>query len=234
MRALATIFLAALTAGCTVPRAEVAPDGRLEIFGPASVAPSGALPDDWIFEGYDRDELTASRLRISVGGATPRLTVRAAHRKFLFARHIRANLLASPYLRWSWNMGAHLGKTHPVHLVIGFFGGDPAKRDWRAEPLIRISPSLPRFDRAINVVWGNKTLGRGSLDRGAARPSYIARGGIQHADAWWTENLDLARIYAAIWPGDDLARVAVKFVAIASDASAVQAEARFSDLTLFR
>ena len=42
---------AMMLAGCALPRAEVSPEGTLEIFGPGSLNAGSSLPGEWTIEG---------------------------------------------------------------------------------------------------------------------------------------------------------------------------------------
>lgn len=222
---------------CTVPRAEITPEGYLEIFGPSAVITADNIGEDWIVEGAPLEEILKSRLSMSSYDGSPALNLTTGNIGFAVLRRVKANLLAAPFLNWSWKISAFSGDEHPVRLIIGFHGGDPKSGSWGSQPLAYIGTHIPPHDRIIAISWDANPLKRGSVSRAARIPRYIARGGPKKSD-WSTENIDLAALYRKIWPGDEHANVQVMFAGFSARASTNQsappAWMQFADLILSR
>ncbi len=223
-----------VVAACVVPRASVGPGGRLEVLGP--VPGFLPLPADWVIEGPEG--AAAERLSVVDKAGVRALRVVAGAEGFVIARRVRAGLLATPYLSWSWNMEARGTGVHPVRLLVGFHGGDPESPSWGAQPFVWAGSALPPHDRTLTLAWGHSARHQGTLTRprakGRAPSRYTVRGGAGNAGAWWSETVDLAELYARAWPGDDRRRVRVMFIGIAAAASRPAATAHLSRIVLSR
>ena len=232
MGGVLAILMGIGVSGCALSQAEVGPEGTLEVFSLTSLGPGRTLPKDWVIEA---DAGGNPRRNIEVetppGGAT--LTLRTGAPRFVMARRTKATLLASPYIGWSWRMTAQAGATPDIRMIIGFHGGNPESRSWGSEPFAHLGTSLPPFDRAITILWGQSALERGSFSTATPIPEYVARGGAEHLEKWWTDNLDLADLYRKAWPNDRVERTRIMFVgfAVGPDAGA---EAQFGDIVLYR
>lgn len=229
--ALALCAIAMLT-GCVLSQAEVSPEGSLDVFSANSLGPNRTLPDDWVFES-DGGGNARRNVNIETTAGTATLTIKASANRFVMARRTKATLLASPYIGWSWRMGGQSGREADIRLIVGFYGGNPESRSWGSEPLARLGTSLPPFDRAIAILWGQSALERGSFSTTSAIPEYIARGGSEHLEKWWTDNLDLADLYRKAWPNDRFKRARIMFVGFAASADS-GGEAQFGDIVLYR
>jgi hypothetical protein len=208
-RALALAIV--LLVGCAAPRAALAPDGgQIRILGPRPGFSLDTLPASWVIEG------TPGRASVVDKDGVPALRLIGGPDAFVLARLTRARLLATPYLSWAWNMGAHEGDTHPVGLVVGFQGANPAGHGRGGEPWRWLGTALPPHDRRLAIAWGARALKRRSFDdRGAdAGPRYIQRGGRENTGSWWLETVDLADLYGRAWPGDDPGRVGIVFIGL--------------------
>ncbi len=219
--------------GCVVPQAEVGPEGTLEVFGPMALAPGPTLPDDWVLES-DAARATGRNIAVSGGDGSATLTLTTGASRFVLARRVKATLLASPYIGWSWQMTPASGREADIRLLIGFHGGNPESRSWGSEPFAHLGTNLPPFDRAIAIMWGSSALERGSLSTGASIPEYIARGGPEHAGQWWSDNLDLAALYRKAWPNDRIERARIMFVGFAVGENTAAVQANFGDIVLYR
>ena len=228
------ILLAILLGGCTIPQAEISPEGILEVIGPASADPQAPLSDAWVSQGMSRDTILESRLQVEHIGGRAAYRVIADGRGFVLVRRTRASLLASPFLRWRWKMGKYDDGPHPVRLVIGFFGGDPASGSRGAQPFAFLGRNLPAHDRLITIQWGGKSLQRGSLETTPPPPRYTARGGTANTEKSWAENVDLSQLYRRLWPKDRLPRVQVIYIGLSVAASARLTAAAISELVLSR
>lgn len=220
--ALAALLCTAWLAGCAISVAEAPPEGRLEIFTPKGVFNVDALEPSWIVVG---DAGAAEdRVRVVTLEGVPALRVDGGDDAFAMVRRTKALLPVSPYLSWSWHMQASAPHPHPLHLIVGFHGGRADSRSWGSQPLVWTGSTLPPHDRVMALVWGASSLQRGSFlsektdadgNPVADIPRYVVRGGPEHADAWRLDTVDLSRLYAQAWPGDDPARAAVVFLGFA-------------------
>lgn len=223
---LASLLLAGLlAAGCTIKVVDVTPEGRLDIVVPGGVFDVDGLASDWAVTGDD--DAAAQRVRVVTLDGVPALRVDGGPDSFALVRRVRARLLVSPYLSWSWRMQASEPHPHPLRLVVGFHGGRPDSRSWGGQPLVWTGSRLPPHDRVLALVWGASSLQRGSFlapDSGAdgkpvaGLPRFVVRGGPEHADAWRLDTVDLSRLYHDAWPGDDVQAVTVMFVGFAYEA----------------
>jgi len=233
---LATACLALVAAGCAVPRATVGVDGKLDVLGPLAKFSPEALPGDWVVEN-DADGL-GKHLSVVEKDGVPALEIVSGANDLIVARRTKASLLATPYLSWGWNVEPYGLGYHPVRLIVGFYGGNPESPSWGSQPLRWLRSALPPHDRALAITWGESALQRGSLipprkdADGAYR--YTVRGGRENADTWWLETVDLAKVYARAWPGDELDRVQIMFIGIAAVGGRPPATAYISELILSR
>ena len=234
-RMLAAAIMLLAAAGCTIPRASVDPDGRLAVLGPAPGFSIASLPDDWVIAGDTR--LARRNTTLVHRQGVPALRVDNGAAAFVVARRTDVNLLASPFLSWSWHVEPHAGESHPVRLVVGFHGGDPKSRSWGAQPFAWLGHDTPPHDRMISLGWGVSALRRGAIDppsedRRGAR--YTQRGGIENTGTWWLETVDISEFYARIWPADDLAAARIVFVGISTAGSGDKGAALISGIVISR
>lgn len=226
------VLLGTAVSGCALSQAEVGPEGTLEVFSRSSLGPAHVLPADWVIEA-DGNGNARRNIAIETASGAATLTLRTGAPRFVMARRTKATLLASPYMGWSWRMTAQAGAVPDIRMIIGFHGGNPESRSWGSEPLARLGTRLPPFDRAISILWGQSALERGSFSTATAIPEYIARGGSEHFEKWWTDNLDLADLYRKAWPNDRIERTRIMFMGFAVGPEA-GAEAQFGDIVLYR
>jgi hypothetical protein len=226
------VLMGVAVSGCAMSQAEVGPEGTLEVFGVNSLSSGRVLPNDWVIEA-DGNGNARRNIAVETGSGGATLTLKTGTPRFVMARRTKATLLASPYIGWSWRMTAQAGVTPDIRMIIGFHGGNPESRSWGSEPLAHLGRSLPPFDRAISILWGQSALERGSFSTASSIPEYVARGGSEHLEKWWTDNLDLAELYRKAWPNDRFERTRIMFVGFAVGADA-GAEAQFGDIVLYR
>jgi hypothetical protein len=233
-RVFFAILFSILLGGCAVPRVAVDEIGNLDVLGPAPGFAAGSLPGDWVIEGVVMREQAAVAERAGV----PALKVVSGRENFVLARRTSAQLLATPYLSWSWSMDDHGPGNHPVRLVIGFWGGRAESASWGTRPLAGLGAKLPPHDRTLVIGWSDSALKRGSFaqaDRDQRRaPLYLLRGGRENAATWWFETVDLADLYRRLWPEDRLDRVQVMFIGLAAVGSESARAAHVSGLRLAR
>ena len=209
--ALATLLVAA----CTHPRATVAPEGRLEILGPAPGFRVHPPPPDWFTDGTPEGQL-----RIATIAGVPALCIQSGPAPFVFARRTEAILLATPFLSWAWTVEPQASGDHPVRLVVGFHGG---QRGTKPEvTLASLQSPMPEHDRVIVLTWADTALARGQLINPVAANNtnpavrYTVRGGRESGGTWWLETVDLADLYTRAWPGDAIGHVRVAFIGVAA------------------
>lgn len=224
--------LLAVGPGCSVERAAVTPEGLLQVLGPLAGFSPTRLSHDWVVESAGK--ITERQLRAVTKDGRSALRVSNARKPFIIVRRTKAMLLSTPYLSWSWNIEppAPAG-FHPVRIVVGFHGGDPAGGSWGGRALTWLGSRLPAYDRAIALTWGRSALQRGTLELSpGVAPGYTVRGGRENAGRWWSEDVDLADLYARAWPGDDASRVQIAFIGIAAAAGQRPATAYISAIRL--
>jgi len=215
----------------------VEPEGLLAVLGPFPGFSSVELPGDWTVEGDDPDE---EQVRAVQKDGIPALRVSNGEAPFMIVRRIRAMMLATPFLSWSWNIEPpSTTGFHPVRLVVGFKNTEPETGGWVEQPYSLFGSDLPPHDRAISMTWGASALQRGSLTQAAgknqrAAPRYTVRGGRENAGSWWLETVDLSELYARAWPDAVLSNVQVVFIGIAAPGGRAPAPAHVSGIVLSR
>lgn len=216
---LSFLVLVFLFSACSVEKIDIGPDGRLDVLGPIpGFVKKDGLPGEWVLEGPARawkENLTA----VTHDGI-PALKVTAGDEQFVTALRTQALMLATPYLSWSWNMEIDDGGFHPVRLVVGFERSKNGAMRWQSRPQDWFGGTLPPHERALTIAWGESALERGSLHlpkEPTAAARYVARGGRENTYAWWLETVDLAALYTQIWPDEDLSRVRITFIGVATE-----------------
>ncbi|MHA1597110.1 MAG: DUF3047 domain-containing protein [Alphaproteobacteria bacterium] len=215
----------------------IAPEGLLSVLGPFPGFSPVELPGDWSIEG---DEPNAEQIAVTRKDGIPALHVTNGEKAFIIVRRIRAMMLATPYLSWSWNIEPpSTTGFHPVRVVVGFKRTDPETGGWVKQPYSLFGSDLPPHDRAISLTWGESALQRGTLSVPTARqrraaPRYTVRGGRENAGSWWLETVDLSELYRRAWPDADPGTVQVVFVGIAAPGGRAPAPAYVSGIILSR
>ena len=228
------LFFLIIISSCSLSVANVSPEGDLEIFGPSHGFTGDNVPNDWVLEGSDKNKVSTKTLIINDTGSTPILRLNSSNKNFVLLRRTSANLLASPYLGWSWRIHNPSGQNLPISIVIGFYGGDPTSRSWGSKPLVYLGTKVPPYDRIIAIVWGKHSDTKGIIKIKNKMPHYIAGSGINKKNVWLIENIDLSKLYRQIWPKDDVVRTRIMFVGFTSASSDVSATADFGDMVLYR
>lgn len=201
-------------------------EGKLALF-------RDTVPDKWAIEGSERAAL-GSLSRAVVGGY-PALRVTNGKDRFALYRRMDARLLPTPYFSWTWHMGPHGRRGHPVRLLIGFQGGLLGRKDPVHDPADWEDDERPPYDRMLILNWDGTALRRGDLRKKKNGPAfYTVRGGREHAETWWPETIDLAGLYRQSWPLDDESRVRVVFIGIESRSNFPSTTAHLSGLGLSR
>lgn len=236
---LIACFLLATLSGCEIKQASVvAPEGLLNVLGPFPGFTPVALPGDWAIE-KDGD-LTEEQLKVVNKEGVPALKITNGEDSFIVVRRTDAMMLATPFLSWSWFIEPpSTSGFHPIRMVIGFYGGDPASPSRGSEPLRWLGSSLPAHDRALSLTWSESALQRGTLNKPEAEnpraaPRYTVRGGRENAGSWWLETVDLSDLYRQAWPKDEMGSVKVVFIGIAAAGGREPAPAHVSGIVLSR
>jgi hypothetical protein len=234
MKPWLAMMLPMVMLGCALPRAEVSPEGTLEIFGPGSLGVNASLSSEWIIEGGGGDRQVKRLVSLQHDGEQTSLTLKSGSKSFVLVRRTKAQLLATPFISWSWRMSAEAQAPGAIRLIVGFHGGDPKSQSWGAQPFVWLGTQLPPHDRVIAIQWGERALERGNLYTDRKVPRYIARGGARQLGEWWPENLDLGEIYRRVWPKDDIEDAEIMFIGFAVIKSPAPIEGSFRKLNLYR
>jgi hypothetical protein len=225
----------ALIIGCAETQTPVGLDGRLQVFSNDPTNPIFGRASDWAWLGPS-DGLSFQAVYQS---NTPALEITGGSDNAAIIRRLDAQLLATPFLFWSWSV-ENGPPRHPVRLVVGFAdaGTPPAELGGMAALFRGDEP--PRFSRSLALVWGGSAMERGSLTRPAAtedgKPSalYVVRGGRENRNRWWSENIDLSQLHALAWPMVDMAYSRIVFTGISSAKTETPGTVRISGLRLSR
>jgi len=209
----------------------VQPDfsGRLDILGPRPSFNLGALSPDWVKSGDTGTEY----LRLSNNDGVPALKISSGEKYTLLARRISANLLATPYLSWAWNIQPNTGDQFPIRIIIGL-GNEQSNLSLFPDK------NLPEHQRLITLSWGRSALQRGTLspmnDQTTVKKTanYTVRGGEENTGSWWMETVDLSEVYDKSWPGEEMRDVKIVFIGIAATARPVKSSLLLSGLRLSR
>ena len=228
-KAIAAALL--LLTGCTVPRAEITPEGYLEVFGPFAVVTDDNIGEDWIIEGVELEKFLKNNFASASHDGSSSLTLTSGSKRFALLRRVKANLLAAPFLYWSWKINAFNGDEHPVRLIVGFHGGNPKSGSWSSQPMTYLGTNLPPHDRIIALTWNRDAARRGNVIRVSRIPRYVVRGG-NVSVSWASENINLAALYRKIWPWDEHVNTRVMFIGFSARATAKSTQAEFADLVL--
>ncbi len=233
-RVLPLLLLFLLLAGCAVPVARPLPSGALTVLGPTSGFSPTSPPPDWVAEYPARgapalavapvDGVLALRARFPVNGNSA-----------ILGRRVSTPLLSTPFLRWGWWMDGAGPQGHgdlPLRLLIMFHGGDPARPSYTAETPRWLGASLPPYDRALSLVWGDATPSVATEANDIVR--YPVRTGTAGLRRWSLESVDLAAIYRQLWPGDEIGRARIMFIGVRFAPAARPATGAVAEITLAR
>lgn len=231
------LLVLAIMTGCAKAPDLVGIGGAYNIIGPdrdlAVALRAGQTPIHWHLKG----EPGADALSVSEAEHVPGLTVRAGSTDYWFVRELHASLLATPYLSWSWFSNPPTKGTNPIRLVIGFADLDsPQKASWWSN----MSSDLPLADRVVAIEWAETALGRGTVLGPTQSPNnysyarYIARGGNEFGNRWWTDNVDLSLLHRQLWPQHSIKNAEIRFIGIWASSTKQSARMYLANLRLFR
>jgi hypothetical protein len=212
---------------CTAPVPELGLrdlGSRIAVFGPDPGFDPAHPADDWYrarrpgrgqtgFSLAEKDGVLALRLETEGSGS-------------LLGRRITAPLLAMPYLRWGWHLESApeqragrllpdrpAGAAVPLYLFVAFHGGADAESIASGQLDGWFRARRPRFDRAFVLGWSGATFTPAGLDPASIPPRYVLREGLTDAGKWMVETVDLAQLYARLWPRDRIGDSRVVFIA---------------------
>jgi hypothetical protein len=212
------LMILCLTAllGCEQTQTSVALDGTLAVFSQNPANPIFGKSSDWVRLGSGTDNL----YKATSDSGMPTLEVTTSTANTAILRRVDAQLLATPFLFWSWMVSSG-SPTHPVRLVIGFADAGLIDADGGVTRVFR-SAEPPNFSRTLTLLWGASALQRGNLATEPSTPdgkphaSYVVRGGRENRQQWWSENLDLSLLHAQAWPDIDMDQSRIVFTGISS------------------
>lgn len=229
--ALAAALALAACAPAVVP---VELDGTLTILEPRHDFDLHEPGDDWIEVGAA--PAGAGQMQARDGGLYLELLGGGA--PYALLRRMNAQLLATPYLAWSWRLMGPPDTAHPVQLTVGFRKGVAESGGFSWKRLT--GPELPAYDRTLTVSWGHSALRRGTLEvRRTGKKQhpvavYVARGGGENLGRWWDEAIDLSALHAKAWPGVDMRDTVIVFAGVVMTKAGPTTAANLAALRLSR
>ncbi len=215
----------------------IGPDGNLTVLDPSTNAGNkfakSIANGEWIIGGSP----APAALVITQYQSTPALKFSSLGGKFSIVRPIEANLVATPFLDWSWNIAQHEPPYHGVSMMIGIRAPEGSIHSTSPSLAPRISGTA-EANRIISIRWSQSTLERGNLSRHPSSPDnsviYTARGGTENVNMWWRESIDLSDIYGKVWPDEEQINARIVFIALINNNTEPNSPAYFSTIKLFR
>jgi len=194
------------------------------------------LPDGWMLSG----DAALGQISPSIVDPRHEFKITSSATGFALTRKTDARLPVMPFLSWRWNPIPGDWTYHPVRLLVGFNEG--GKHPAKHTGLARLFPglSLPPHDRTLSIVWGPSALQRGNLihlkgkKSGPKEAYYTVRGGPENTGRWWSETVDLSRLYAKAWPNDNVHGAKIVFVGIGVAGSRHPRTSLIGDIRLSR
>ena len=231
---LAIIVAIGIT-GCEQTLTPVSLDGTIKVFSADPHNPIFGKNSDWVRLG-DYDGVS---IKSVYEGSVLVLQIKTTEANAAFLRRVNAQLLATPFLFWSWSV-INGPPVHPVRLVIGFADEDVEVSETVNGEIIFGRPKLPPFSRTLTLVWEGSALQRGTLSaeparrNGKPRARYVVRGGRESRNQWWTENLNLSRLHSIAWPDVDTTRSRIVFMGISTTGGSLSGTMRIAQFKLSR
>lgn len=143
----------------------------------------------------------------------------------MLVRFVDIDLAEYPILSWQWLVEKPIdslidertdeGDDHPARLFIEFRNAAGERR-------------------ALEIIWGNRLLGRGDVKSRGSFPHYVANGGNENVGRWLDERIDLLALYRRFWPNDRPGRVTDVAVFADSDETGTSSVSYFADIRLGR
>jgi len=220
-----------LLSACAVERVTPGPASSLDILGPRPDLVTVGLDGSWKIS----DTSVLKTLSIERFEGIPGLRMRPMGHAYSMVRRLDAQLTVTPFLTWTWLTEENHSQRHPVHIIAGFNSGSGASEDPKYE---WFDDDLPHHDRAIEFIWSDSALARGTFKgpqlKPARPPYYVVRGGREAFGVWWYEALDLQALYQRAWPKDDIFGVRVSFLGFRTETGAEDEAMTVSGLRLSR
>ena len=211
-RLLAALTIVTLLNACAKPVLEVALDSTLTILEPDWDYSYDQMRDKWVVTG----NINGNAPRLHIENKEYFLAIAPNRAPFAALRPIKAQLLATPFLSWTWRIAQDTQPNSTLQLAIGLRDEKITNDAWNLSRFW--SNSLPPFSRSLIIEWGRSAHQTGSLwvskkDRqGRSRARYVARGGLENQGLWWREHIDLSSLHSTAWPGLDMRYTQIVFV----------------------
>ena len=210
-RLMAALCITALLNACGKPVVEVALDSTLTILEPRRDYSYEQMKEKWVVIG----DIKKTIPRLHIENKEHFLAIAPNRTPFAVLRPIKAQLLATPFLSWTWRIAQDTQSISPLGLAIGFMDHKIKNNAWYLSGFW--GPSLPPFSRSLTIEWGRSAHERGSLwvskkDReGGSVARYVARGGLENQGRWWREHIDLSLLHSKAWPELDMRDTQIVF-----------------------
>jgi len=137
----------------------------------------------------------------------------------MLVRFVDIDLAKYRFLSWRWLVEKPIdertdkGDDHPARLCIAFRNAAGERR-------------------ALEIIWGNRLLGRGDVKFRGRFPHYVANGGNDNVEIWHDERIDLSKLFKGFWPNDRPGRVTDIAVFCDSDETDTSSISYFADIRL--
>jgi hypothetical protein len=143
----------------------------------------------------------------------------------MLVRFVDIDLAAYPALSWKWFVEHPIesaidertdeGDDHPARLFIAFTNAKGERR-------------------ALEIIWGNRLLGRGDVKFRGSFPHYVANGGNGNIGRWHDERVDLLALFKRFWPDDQPGRITDIAIFCDSDETGARSVSYFANVRLER
>ncbi len=162
-------------------------------------------------------------MSLGVKDGVPALRCETAGAASMLIRDVDLALADRPLLAWRWLVEVPIdsplseltreGDDHPARLWLAFATASGERR-------------------AMEIVWGNRELGRGDWKIIETFPHYAANGGMAGVGRWHEEQVDLSAITARAFADGPPARIAEIGIFCDSDETKARSVAWFAEVTL--
>lgn len=192
----------------------------LEITEPLAPEP---LPPGWRHRTFWTR--SAAEFSLAVKDKVPALRVATDDSASMLVRDVDVDLALFPILAWRWLVELPIdsdidertreGDDHPARFFLRFLGADDTPR-------------------AMEIIWGNRHLGRGDIKMLGDFPHYVANGGRLNVGRWHDERVDLRTLFRRFWGDPAGARLTEIAVFCDSDETGTRSISYFADVRLKR
>ena len=210
-RVMAGICIMASLNACAKPVVEVGLDSTLTILEPTRDDSYEQMRQQWVIIG----DIYQKEPRLHVENNEYSLAIAPNKTPFTALRLIKAQLLATPFLTWTWRMAQETRSISSFRLVIGFIDEEIKNQLWDLSGLW--GTNVPPFSRSLTIEWGASVSEKGSLrvsrqdQKGRSVARYVARGGRENQGRWWREYIDLSLLHSKAWPHLDMRKTQIVF-----------------------